>query len=831
MYKDIPYHKYTLSDPLSYGQKYQVCKALFQKHSLDSTSTSDGFGVVGKHDHYKITNFLRKKCLEYSPNLDPMKFKIDHELRKTSLNLNHSDDREILYSLTHPAKQRLLDQTDYVLKEGNRAFTTKYEMINRYRVHDGLSIQLEIGKPGTLLFCVDPSKRYILMLKDEILKNQINDFHNWNDFPETIKVPSPWMDGWFQGIIQGINPDLAKDVPVTHHETGEVFPNLMAYWNNQHLYKQFMEKWDISFGPNDVVLDIIIDSEEGTVLPYPLPLIRLLIDNRNSEYQQVLQQTKTKDSRFTDTVNMIKELGNLTIEFLDQKIEFDDHPLRFSDLMYHGFSFDKFPIPKLRFSSNTSIPTVYAGDGGKVRNALKEYGPYSGPKHITVNVCAPARFTDTELEGIQQAIIQEAAEYKLGEWIRGRIYRYRQTSKNRQEIAREFGDMQKKQPSITIVIPGKDKKWTRNALISLFENKWVPTQTIHPEKALDLVNQPANAENYVRSALFHTCIKAYVRNCHKGEAVGVLADPISYDASTSVNYLPLFFSMDISRNPEDFKSYLATVMAVDEVGFYLNYQTYPLSNEISEGYISEEAAFELFKDSLKPANTYYYSQQQKFANLLLYIHDGQLNRGQFKAMKKAAKRFLKHYSIDHGMGTKNSRIVLISAPKSTPQRFYFHEMKDEEPSVNISILQKKFLKTAGIYLKSPWRHIYFSASEPSTDMGHARLLHTTISFDSVKGKTSDRLVDKIGEILFQMRYLNFLSPFVIPRLNFIQYYSHEFSNAIREGIFYPQHLGKLNLNDSKAKVESEEIKVLTGSYEDKPEEVSIKDQQTMLVQK
>ena len=299
----------------------------------------------------------------------------------------------------------------------------------------------------------------------------------------------------------------------------------------------------------------------------------------------------------------------------------------------------------------------------------------------------------------------------------------------------------------------------------------------------------------------------YLRTGNNNHVISVLNDEIKYnklcytkeiaifETITSVPLNPLFFSWDFSRDSNSLNSYSATVSAYNSKGILVDRAYNKLSYDFREGFFKKEDVKNWMVDILTRADR----KKEKYAkitggkmniNFLIFIHDGKLNGRQIKSLNWGINAAIDECdtlssirTLLKGSNLKDLNHLLVSNVKSSHLRIY-HE------NIELDLFANPL---QGVCLIDPTKNAFLIASEPKSKenimgkkvrkLGFAQLLKIVLEYDGFNNNTRSTVkIKDITQILYNLRFVNFTSPFAIPKLNSLTLEAHKSANRKRRGL-------------------------------------------------
>jgi len=620
-------------------------------------------------------------------------------------------------------------------KEGNKSFGGQPMVNSTLQIYDGMLSQSRILPSGDVITSIDAAKRWMQTLEMYITSLMARGHSKERLFTEledsTMRCPSYSKRRWFDAKLNGFPDMIAKNRIPGKNQT------FIEFWN-QPARRKFIAKYNLTIRPDTQIAEVRL--KNGRSLYYPITIIRTKIDL--STVNVANKKIASSSQRLKLNNEISKKIFGAPLTFGKLIVQYSNKPLNGENLATLGYTNGVFSIPELLLGNDVKISISKSTD---INYLLKNYGPWCGPKTLTLHYLTPPldeliEFFDLKADELIQRLhndLQSGAKaYGLGTFQQGDYVELKsgtpaEFSASARKLGKQIGES-----SIDIIVPilpetdnARCYALTKRAL----GDSRTKSKGIHWVNFSIIANQQVSRDRYSIRNLMALAI--YSRALEAGEA-GMLLANSARGLPNGIS--PMILATDISRDVQKKQEATADIITMNGKGLLLST---PTTYSFNEGVIQSRLIREWLVDRITFAVNKVSEIKLSSPNTLIFGYDGKLQRKQVDEFEKGIFLAIEEL-ITEKILSQDVASVILEIIKRIPDRIYN---------------ENGTLPPEGTYLADSNDTGYLIGSYPY--IGTSQPLRVRIALQTKKIFTARSAI----QFIHDMRYLDFTSPYTQPR--------------------------------------------------------------------
>jgi hypothetical protein len=461
---------------------------------------------------------------------------------------------------------KIMSKMGYTMRDRNILYKPEFDDSDNIESHPAIEYQIQLSPLGRVLIFIDVKRRWIAPL-DKLLSSM-------GDIPfsekvKTLKGKEVMVHYTDDKLFSKKIVDIIDVKHINHHLEIEGDPPIYDYWATPFLKDRpriEAVKRKLKYEPNEEDHGVAILGDDLRTSDYPIQVLRLKIDLHDPEICNLLDLDAQKarlspDQRKDRIAKVAKAISDFTFHIYEEDISFNNGSnsneiISVGYLKSDGYEIYQYDIPALEF--NNGYQHIF--QKGQVNSALRNAGPYSGTKDLTIDIVWPSERRPPQLEYLFSNLERQYRSFNLGKLSLGEIIEVPSDSAPYGAKAIEFYydlqdsgvDLNKR--FVIGVLPNHDPDGCHHSL-----NNELKALNI-PSKCIRIQNVYGFKQYRGPHHIFNIIASIYERSLSSGEAMWILskkAGTLQGDLSEQLSenqkkkeradYTTIYVGFDISR--------------------------------------------------------------------------------------------------------------------------------------------------------------------------------------------------------------------------------------------------------------------------------------------
>jgi len=659
--------------------------------------------------------------LGYSPE------KVGLFRKKTEKLLQIKKDYPILRKLANKLSHLIAKKLGYPEKDGQKFISSKCKIEKELIIIDSILLDVDLEKDGRIALKLDPCKRWIIPF-DKYLNTVIEKTNALQGLQgQTVYVPSFRKRKWFKGTIDRVEMKNVKEYKISSDES------LYDFWM-QTAAVNFLSKFNIAINAKDNYIVYVNWKDAPQTYAYPSSILRAIIN---------LSEIKLPQKKFTHVSSKVQKIQELGKKLANTNIKIGNVNFSFSSsqtdvLQSNYYSIWRAEAPRLQFGNGGVV------DGTtKITEALKKFGPYCDSKEVNIIlIYSSDLISEFDINILEKEIEKNFRILKLGKMRFTKKIKIPSKATSYLNTCVKIRVSENKENSVVLAIIPNNKQDCYRAVKKGLKSFPSKIMTI---KTFNAIIKSYKEKSFGPAQIFSLCI--FWRSLSKGECPIILNRPAGGISKT------LVFSIDFSRDIIRREEMAADIIAINSYGEFIN----PVGRITAKGeFLSAYTVKERIQEIIINLTNSGFIKEE--LENLVYIHDGDLRVKHTEIFVEGFTQAIEEL-VSNKVLEKSINLIVIDVSKNINFRIFGE--KHTNPSEGTYLIKED---TA-----------YLVASKPKEKIGATKVLRIRI-----KSQTNDKFdIHNIVQLINDLRYLDFVSPYTRPRLPIVQHLAHKKSKLTR----------------------------------------------------